>query len=97
MLFQPTVLRHVFPPAHALGLPPGPEPISGGISHNIALQMLVIAAVGLPGYFLAGALMDRLGRKAIQLQGFAAMTLLFLVLGTLTAPLQAVPALMFIL
>lgn len=38
--------------------------------------------VGLPGYFIAVALMDRMGRKWIQVQGFAAMAILYFIVSS---------------
>jgi len=35
--------------------------------------------VGFPGYFTAVALIDRLGRKLIQVQGFVIMAVIYLI------------------
>ena len=46
-----------------------PEPpFSGGLADNLCVQMALIALIGLPGYYLSVCLMDRLGRRFIQLQ-----------------------------
>ena len=46
-----------------------PEPpFSGGLADNLCIQMALIALIGLPGYYLSVCLMDRLGRRFIQLQ-----------------------------
>ncbi|KAL8003351.1 putative major facilitator, sugar transporter, major facilitator superfamily [Plasmopara halstedii] len=52
---------------------------------NASLQVVsaenaFVALMALPGYFVAVYFINRLGRKIIQLQGFAVMTVLFLVL-----------------
>ena len=41
-------------------------------------QLAVFAVAAVPGYFVAAAMMDRIGRKAIQLLGFAMMAGSFL-------------------
>jgi len=40
-------------------------------------QLLVFAVAAVPGYFVAAAMMDRVGRKAIQILGFAMMAISF--------------------
>lgn len=52
---------------------------------NASLQVVsaenaFVALMALPGYYVAVYFINRLGRKVIQLQGFAVMTVLFLVL-----------------
>ena len=44
---------------------------------HILLQLAVFAVAALPGYLLAAAMMDRLGRKSIQIIGFAMMAATF--------------------
>ncbi|HEY1721991.1 MAG TPA: MFS transporter, partial [Magnetospirillaceae bacterium] len=44
---------------------------------HILLQLAVFAIAALPGYLLAAAMMDRMGRKPIQILGFAMMALTF--------------------
>ncbi|KAF4316159.1 hypothetical protein G195_009872 [Phytophthora kernoviae 00238/432] len=46
----------------------------------ITTQNVFIALMSLPGYYVAVFFINRIGRKAIQLQGFAIMTILFLVM-----------------
>lgn len=46
-----------------------------------ARNTLIIVLIMLPGYWAAIALLDRLGRKNMQIIGFAMMTVLFLVCG----------------
>ncbi|KAF0742906.1 hypothetical protein Ae201684P_000376 [Aphanomyces euteiches] len=48
---------------------------------TIALQNLIIALVGLPGYYTAVFFINKMGRKVIQLQGLTIMTIVFLALG----------------
>ena len=92
-LFQAPVLAVIFNTSHS----DGPEPLAGGLQDNPALQMLFVALIGLPGYYVAVCFMDRLGRKAIQLQGFIAMASLFLLIGLFLAPLKRQPGLMLFL
>jgi MFS family permease len=40
-------------------------------------QLAVFAIAAVPGYFVAAAMMDRMGRKTIQIMGFAMMALSF--------------------
>lgn len=64
--------RHVCPVHHRLlTLVPA---LSGGA------QMTLVALIALPGYYVAVAAMDRLGRRNIQLQGFFFMALTFVIL-----------------
>ena len=44
---------------------------------HILLQLAVFAIAALPGYLVAAAMMDRMGRKSIQVLGFAMMALTF--------------------
>ncbi|KAM5544531.1 hypothetical protein V8D89_001429 [Ganoderma adspersum] len=49
---------------------------------NLSLGNLILSVAGLvPGYWVAFFLIDRWGRKPIQLMGFGALTILFLVMG----------------
>jgi len=59
-------------------------PISSSLPASVQIERLILEAglpfiVGLPGYYLAVALMDKLGRKNIQLIGFTGMALLYLI------------------
>jgi len=69
-------------------------PIGGDVAHNRALQMMFIAGIALPGYYVSVCFMDSLGRRAIQLQGFFFMTLAF---GTLGLAFDALPAALLLL
>jgi PHS family inorganic phosphate transporter-like MFS transporter len=89
-LFQSTVLRDVFNQASS-------TTVEGDLSHNVCLQMLIIALMGLPGYYVSVYFMDSLGRRNIQLQGFFFMALTFAALGIFFDPLKDVPGLMMIL
>ena len=86
ILFQPTVLREVF----SVKLNAIPS-LTGPLPRNVALQMAILAAIGLPGYYVAVCLMDRLGRRTIQLQGFVAMGLLYAGMGIFDSRLQRAP------
>lgn len=46
------------------------------LAHTL-MQLAVFAIAAAPGYLVAAAMMDRLGRKAIQVLGFAVMALSF--------------------
>ncbi len=61
------------------------EDISGDVWNSLfknALGNIIIALLGtVPGYWVSVFLIDKIGRKTIQLIGFAALTILFIVLG----------------
>ena len=94
-----------------LSLPPPPRlpkavfhndknstPVAGdSLSDNLCAQLMIIAAIGLPGYYISVWLMDSLGRKNIQLQGFSMMFIIFLGLAIFLDALDDVPALLLIL
>ena len=44
---------------------------------HVLMQLAVFAIAAMPGYFVAAAMMDRIGRKPIQILGFAMMALTF--------------------
>ena len=46
------------------------------VSHTLT-QLMVFAAAALPGYLIAAAMMDRMGRKSIQIIGFSMMAITF--------------------
>jgi len=46
------------------------------VQHTLT-QLAVFAAAALPGYLIAAAMMDRMGRKSIQIVGFAMMAITF--------------------
>ena len=50
---------------------------NGSIESHTLIQLAVFAIAALPGYLLAAAMMDRMGRKTIQILGFAMMALTF--------------------
>ena len=63
-------------------------PISSSLPVQEQVVKEIIASglpflVGFPGYFLAAALMDRLGRKTIQILGFSMMATLYLIVTNL--------------
>jgi PHS family inorganic phosphate transporter-like MFS transporter len=48
---------------------------------TILLQLAIVVVFAVPGYIVAILLLDKVGRKSIQLLGFAAMALMFLLIG----------------
>lgn len=48
---------------------------------STAEQYLLVAAIGLPGYFLSAFLMDKMGSRNIQLMGFLMMCIIYCLLG----------------
>jgi MFS family permease len=44
---------------------------------HVLMQLAVFAIAAVPGYFVAAAMMDRIGRKPIQVLGFAMMAVTF--------------------
>ncbi len=46
------------------------------LTHTL-LQLAVFVVAATPGYLIAAAMMDRMGRKSIQILGFAMMTITF--------------------
>merc|ERR1712100_354227 len=71
-LFAPTVLKQIFHTGS------GGTPLDGPtVKENLCYQLLIIALIGLPGYYVSVFLMDKLGRKLIQLQGFLFMAVLY--------------------
>ena len=66
-LFAPTVLKEVFHNDHPTIM-------------QSAEQSALVFLIALPGYFVATALMDKWGRKNIQLLGFCCMGALFVAL-----------------
>merc|ERR1712156_655876 len=56
-LFAPTVLHSIF---HT----DGEVPVNGAnLQHNLCFQLLIVALIGLPGYYVSAFLMDHVGRK----------------------------------
>ncbi len=52
---------------------------------TVAWNVIIFGLFAVPGYVLAFMFIDKLGRKFIQMMGFALMTLMFLVLGLVPA------------
>jgi len=53
--------------------------------HNTLVQLAIVSVFAVPGYIVAVLLMDRTGRKSIQMLGFSVMALMFLIIGLWTA------------
>ena len=49
--------------------------------HNTLVQLAIVSVFAVPGYIVAVLLMDKTGRKSIQMLGFSVMTLMFLIIG----------------
>jgi len=64
---SPLVLRAVSP--------------SDSLMTETLTQLAIFAIAAVPGYFVAAAMMDRIGRKTIQILGFAMMALSFAAMG----------------
>tara|TARA_B110001452_G_scaffold263693_1_gene265529 strand:+ start:1039 stop:2604 length:1566 start_codon:yes stop_codon:yes gene_type:complete len=97
-LFQSTVLKQVFHASKGAPTVGAPAPVlMGGLSTNLCPQMAIIAAIGLPGYYISVYFMDKLGRRNIQLQGFFFMAVVFAALGIFEKPLESAPVAMLIL
>jgi MFS transporter, PHS family, inorganic phosphate transporter len=64
---QPEVLKLIHPHASLL--------------ENTLLQLAIVVIFAVPGYVVAVALLDRTGRRSIQLLGFFMMALMFLLIG----------------
>lgn len=75
-LFAPVVLAQIFHNAKGV-----PIELNGAtVQHNLCYQLLILALIGLPGYYVSCCFMDKLGRKLIQLQGFFFMAVLYAIL-----------------
>jgi len=64
---QPEVLKLISPHASEL--------------HTVLLQLAIVSVFAVPGYIVAVALLDKTGRRSIQLLGFFMMALMFLLIG----------------
>jgi MFS transporter, PHS family, inorganic phosphate transporter len=53
--------------------------------HNTLVQLLIFAVFAVPGYIVAILLLDKTGRKSIQVLGFGMMGLMFLLIGLIPA------------
>jgi PHS family inorganic phosphate transporter-like MFS transporter len=49
--------------------------------HNTLVQLLIFVVFAVPGYIVAILLLDKTGRRSIQVLGFAMMALMFLLIG----------------
>jgi MFS family permease len=63
--------------------------------HNVLVQLAIFAVFAVPGYIVAILLLDKTGRKSIQVLGFAMMGLMFLLIGLI--PGATTTAITFIL
>jgi PHS family inorganic phosphate transporter-like MFS transporter len=54
---------------------------AASLLHNTLVQLAIFAVFAVPGYIAAILLLDRAGRKRIQVLGFAMMALMFLLIG----------------
>jgi MFS family permease len=50
---------------------------NGSLIAETLTQLAIFAIAAVPGYFVAAAMMDRIGRKTIQILGFAMMAMCF--------------------
>merc|ERR1719399_267471 len=87
-LFAPTVLQAVFGKTNKHGYTPT---IGDDLQHNLCLQLLILAMIGLPGYYISVCFMDSIGRKNIQVQGFVAMAVLYAALAIFLDQLKPYP------
>lgn len=80
---------------HALGTEQGMQAAKEALAAT-ALGNLILALIGLPGYVVAVMIIDKLGRRNLQLLGFGAVAFIYTVLGVALAPLvnDAKPALL---
>jgi MFS transporter, PHS family, inorganic phosphate transporter len=53
--------------------------------HNTLVQLLIFAVFAVPGYIVAILLLDKTGRKSIQMLGFLMMGVMFLLIGLIPA------------
>mmetsp|Transcript_38950 Transcript_38950/g.50355 ORF Transcript_38950/g.50355 Transcript_38950/m.50355 type:complete len:450 (+) Transcript_38950:113-1462(+) len=82
-LFQTEVLKDAFGDSEAVG--------------ELAVESIVVYAIALPGYYVAVALMKRLGPKVIQIQGFAMMAFLYIFIGAAWSTLDNNAAVLLVL
>jgi PHS family inorganic phosphate transporter-like MFS transporter len=78
-----------------LGLAGGTTPAQKVL--NTALASLSMAGIALPGYWVTIALIDRIGRRTIQIIGFVAISAIFVVLGAAYQHIIKYPALFFVI
>lgn len=91
-IFQPTVLHIIF----KSGSGQGPVVDGGSLATNLCWQMVILALIGLPGYYVAIYFMERMGRKKIQIQGFVVMAVLYAVLAVALEGLEGFPVMLLI-
>ena len=60
------------------------------IEQSLALNLMIWVIAAVPGYYLACAFMDRIGHRRLQLIGFPAMGLAFLLIGVIPGVTTAV-------
>lgn len=87
-LFSPAILQDVFHVDTKTSTPV----IGNDLQHNLCWQLAILALLGLPGYYVSVCFMDRLGRKTIQIQGFAMMALLYAILAMFLDVMENLPA-----
>jgi MFS family permease len=58
---------------------------AASLLHNTLVQLAIFAVFAVPGYAVAIMLLDKAGRKRIQILGFAMMALMFLLIGLIPA------------
>lgn len=63
-----------------LGFGSGPNVYRDLLATSLG-NLILVCAGGMPGYLLSALLMDTLGRRLIQISGFAILTVLFLIIG----------------
>ena len=84
-LFAPVVLSDVFSTGgnnntNATDI----KSIDGSdLSNDLCLQLIVVAAMALPGYYVALVFMDRMGRKIMQAMGFFMMAVVYTIIGVI--------------
>jgi PHS family inorganic phosphate transporter-like MFS transporter len=87
-LFTPALLN-------STGLASGSTPHAKLV--NLAELSLIISAIALPGYVVAVLLIDRIGRRYMQLQGFFLMAILYAVISTFYSDISSISALFLIM
>ncbi|MDA8392867.1 MAG: MFS transporter [Actinomycetota bacterium] len=60
------------------------------LTEALALQLIMFTVAAVPGYYLAVALMDRIGHRRLQLLGFFAMGAAFLLIGVIPGVTAAI-------
>ncbi|HEU5420583.1 MAG TPA: MFS transporter [Streptosporangiaceae bacterium] len=58
---------------------------AASLLHNTLIQLAIFAIFAVPGYIAAILLLDKTGRKRIQVLGFAIMALMFVLIGAIPA------------